>query len=89
MNSLEYTSIQGFKLVMRALLGGTFLPVQRTCNKKAKFFYRFFDLGRIGPLRALPIASLRWNKWSVNPNKFVCKIEHLLFDSIGSVTESC
>ena len=43
MNSLEYISIQGFKLVMRALLGGTFLPVQQTCKKKAKFSYRFSD----------------------------------------------
>ena len=51
MNSLEYISIQGFKLVMRALLGGTFLPVQQTCKKKAKFSYRFS--GRTGPLRAL------------------------------------
>ena len=27
---------------MRALLGGTFLPVQRTCKKKAKFFLQVF-----------------------------------------------
>ena len=40
-------------LVMRALLGGTFLTVQQTCKKKAKFSYRFSDSGRTGPLRAL------------------------------------
>ena len=56
MNSLEYTNIQGFKLAMRAWLGGTFLPVQRTCKKKAKFSYRFSDPGRTGTLRALDIT---------------------------------
>ena len=55
MNSLECTSIQGFKLAMRALLGGTFLPVQLTCKKKAKSAYRLFDPGRTGPLRALAV----------------------------------
>ena len=59
MNSLEYTSIQRFKLAMRALLGGTFLPVQRTCKKKAKFSYRFSDPGRTGTLRALVITCDR------------------------------
>ena len=53
MNSLGYTNIQGVKLAMRALLEGTFLPVQRTCKKKAKFSYRFSDPGRTGTLRAL------------------------------------
>ena len=53
-NSLEYTNIQRFKLAMKALLGGTFLPVQQTCKKKAKFSYRLSDPGWTGPLRALP-----------------------------------
>ena len=55
MNSLEYTNIQGFKLAMSALLGETFLPVQRPCKKKAKFSYRFCDPGRTSTLRALVI----------------------------------
>ena len=38
---------------MRALLQGTFLPVQRTCKKKAKFSYRLSDPGRTCTLRAL------------------------------------
>ena len=58
MNSLEYTNIQGFKLVMKALLGGTFLPVQRTCKKKAKFSYRLYDPGGTGPLRALVVFDI-------------------------------
>ena len=39
---------------MKALLGGTFLPVQQTCKKKAKFSYRLSDPGWTGPLIALP-----------------------------------
>ena len=72
MNSLEYTNIQGFKLAMRALLGGTFLPVQRTCKKKAKFSYRLSDPAEPAHLEHCECTNSRYANKGANNTKLVC-----------------
>ena len=57
---------------MRAMLGGTFLPVQWTYKKKIKFSYRFCDPGRTGPLKALVLSDICiFKKERVKPCKSI------------------